>query len=361
MFALRPVCPTAEKKNIFVISTDKRPVPLQHFLWCRQKLYQIMDGATGRFLPEGFKAAKTEGITDKNKALQKRGIFKKPSLKQAKSSWVVLISYLQKQELLPVVIFAFSKKVCEDCAYGMYNMDLTTSAEKSEVTTLVSNSLNRLQVVDRKLPQVLRVRELARRGIGLHHAGMLPILKEIIELLFSRGLIKVLFATETFAMGVNMPTKTVVFYALRKHDGQEFRELRPGEYTQMSGRAGRRGLDKFGIVIINSKNDEPPDELSVKQMLMGKATKLESRFRLTYNMILNLLRQEDMKGQWNEKHCEACITESEGGSLAEARSLSHLCLVPSLHSGGNDQAQLRRAHHSTRHADAQAATSQRRS
>ena len=85
---------------------------------------------------------------------------------------------------------------------------------------------------------------------------MLPILKELVEMLFTRGLIKVLFSTETFAMGVNAPTKTVVFYALRKHDGQSFRELLPGEYTQMSGRAGRRGLDKFGIVIINSKNDE---------------------------------------------------------------------------------------------------------
>jgi len=284
-----------KRKPIFVIATDKRPVPLQHFLWNKNKLFQIMDGATGRFLPEGFKAARAEGLTAKVKEQQKRGYYKRPSLRQAKSSWVVLIQFLKTQELLPVVIFAFSKKVCEDCAFGLTHLDLTSSAEKSEITVQFASALQRLQPNDRKLPQVLRVRELVRRGLGLHHAGMLPILKELVEMLFTRGLLKVLFSTETFAMGVNAPTKTVVFYSIKKHDGQSFRELLPGEYTQMSGRAGRRGLDKFGIVIINSKNDEVPDELAVKQMLQGRPSKLESRFRLTYNMILNLLRQEDMK------------------------------------------------------------------
>jgi antiviral helicase SKI2 len=185
-----------KQRNIFVISTDKRPVPLQHFLWCKQKLFQIMDGSTGKFLTDGFKNAKNEGLTDKIKDQQRRGYFKRPSLRQAKSSWVVLINYLKKNELLPVVIFAFSKKVCEDCAYGLYHLDLTTSAEKSEITVLVSAALNRLQINDRRLPQVLRVKELVRRGIGLHHAGMLPILKEVVEMVFSRGLVKVLFATE---------------------------------------------------------------------------------------------------------------------------------------------------------------------
>ena len=177
----------------------------------------------------------------------------------------------------------------------MYNMDLTSSSEKSEITVIVTQALQRLSLNDRRLPQVLRVKDLVKRGIGLHHAGMLPLLKEMVEIVFSRGLVKVLFATETFAMGVNTPTKTVVFYSTRKHDGEQWRELLPGEYTQMSGRAGRRGLDKFGIVIINAKNDEVPDEIPTKYMLTGRSTKLESRFRLTYNMILNLLRQEDLK------------------------------------------------------------------
>ena len=136
------------------------------------------------------------------------------------------------------------------------------------------------------------------------------------EILFSRGLVKVLFATETFAMGVNMPARTVIFNGVRKHDGRGFRDLMPGEYIQMSGRAGRRGLDKEGMVIIASWAGLP-DAGSLHTMLTGEvlsrtlclcgllhltdacvcvvclcmqATKLHSQFRLTYTMLLNLLQ-----------------------------------------------------------------------
>jgi len=125
------------------------------------------------------------------------------------------------------------------------------------------------------------MRELLSRGIGVHHGGLLPLVKEVVEILFSRGVVKVLFATETFAMvgqllhyapiivvrfvsllmlsqGVNMPAKSVVFSGMRKHDGHSFRNLLPGEYTQMAGRAGRRGLDTTGTVIILSGEEVPP-------------------------------------------------------------------------------------------------------
>lgn len=125
------------------------------------------------------------------------------------------------------------------------------------------------------------MRDLLSRGIGVHHGGLLPIVKEVIEILFARGLVKILFATETFAMvfvlvvntclllllicfrqGVNMPAKCVVFSGIRKHDGRSFRDILPGEYTQMAGRAGRRGLDPTGTVIIVS-NDELPEVLFI--------------------------------------------------------------------------------------------------
>jgi len=202
-----------------------------------------------------------------------------------------------KLELLPVVVFSFSKKLCEELTYALGGLDLNDNKEKGQVYQFVDRSVSRLQVVDRRLPQVRRVRELAARGIGVHHAGMLPLLKEVVEMLFGRGLIKVLFATETFAMGVNMPTRTVVFNGRRKHDGTQFRDLLPSEYTQMAGRAGRRGLDSFGVVILFCRNDEIPAETDTRHLLTGKATRLESRFRLTFNMLLNLLRQEDLKAQ----------------------------------------------------------------
>jgi antiviral helicase SKI2 len=131
---------------------------------------------------------------------------------------------------------------------------------------------------DRELPQVLQMEELCRRGIGIHHSGMLPILKEMVELLFSQGLCKVLFATETFAMGVNVPARTVVFNSIRKHDGKDHRYLLPGEYTQMSGRAGRRGLDVKGTVILNCWNDVP-DLPTMTATLSGNSLKLSSQVR----------------------------------------------------------------------------------
>ncbi len=116
----------------------------------------------------------------------------------------------------------------------------------------------------------------------------------MVEILFTRGLVKILFTTETFAMGVNAPAKAVIFSGLKKHDGREFRELMPGEYTQMSGRAGRRGLDDTGMVLIACP-DEVPDALMLNKMILGEPRKLQSQFRLTYNMVLNLLRVEALK------------------------------------------------------------------
>ncbi|SAM08621.1 hypothetical protein [Absidia glauca] len=173
--------------------------------------------------------------------------------------------------------------------------DLCSSLEKSEIHVFIERSLVRLRGTDKELPQILRMRDLLSRGIAVHHGGLLPIIKEIVEILFARGLVKVLFATETFAMGVNMPARSVVFSGLRKNDGRGFRDLLPGEYTQMSGRAGRRGLDSTGMVVIACSGDEPPSAASLSTMLLGKPTKLESQFRLTYNMILNLLRVEALK------------------------------------------------------------------
>lgn len=212
----------------------------------------------------------------------------------SKNLWVHMTGLLKKKDLLPVVVFVFSKKRCEENASSIPNVDFLSAREKSEVHVVIERSLMRLKGTDKQLPQIQRMRELLARGIAVHHGGLLPIVKEIVELLFQRGLVKALFATETFAMGVNMPARSVVFSGIRKHDGHGFRELLAGEYTQMSGRAGRRGLDSTGVVIINSA-EEVPETGILHRMLLGQPTKLQSQFRLTYNMILNLLRVETLK------------------------------------------------------------------
>lgn len=127
------------------------------------------------------------------------------------------------------------------------------------------NAISTLSEDDRQLPQITQILPLLKRGIGVHHGGLLPILKEVIEVLFQEGLLKVLFATETFSIGLNMPAKTVVFTSVRKFDGKTMRWVSSGEYIQMSGRAGRRGLDERGVVIMMI--DEKMEPAAAKGMV----------------------------------------------------------------------------------------------
>ncbi|KAF9438784.1 hypothetical protein BGZ76_004860 [Entomortierella beljakovae] len=334
-----------KKKDIYVISTPKRPVPLEHHLFANREIFKIVD-AKQTWLNLGYKNAVD--------ALAKKEADAKVALrggrggargggrgaiggggggwrndKQDKNLFTHLVGYLNKKQLLPVVVFTFSKKKCEENASGLSSTDLMTSSQKSEVHVFFEKALVRLHGTDRDLPQIQRMRDLLSRGIAVHHSGLLPIIKEIVEILFARGLVKVLFATETFAMGVNMPARTVVFSGIRKHDGQKFRELLPGEYTQMSGRAGRRGLDSTGLVIIASNGDQP-EATVLQEMLLGKATKLLSQFRLTYNMILNLLRvealrvEEMIKRSFSENSSQKAMPEKEKLYAESAKSMETL-------------------------------------
>ncbi|CAG8573200.1 50_t:CDS:10, partial [Diversispora eburnea] len=280
-----------KKKDIYVIKTLERPVPLEHYLYANKEIYKIVD-KNRKFLVNNWKLA-NDSLSKKDKekkgsASGGRGSGGKgynrrggQSSQMDRSQWIGLINLLKKRDLLPVVAFTFSKKKCEEYSRTLSNFDFCSSNEKSQIHVFIEKSLtqSRIRGSDRELPQIIRMRELLSRGIAVHHGGLLPIIKEMVEILFSRSLVKVLFATETFAMGVNMPARTVVFSGTRKHDGKTFRDLLPGEYTQMSGRAGRRGIDSTGMVII----------------ACGIPTKLESQFRLTYNMILNLLRVEAIR------------------------------------------------------------------
>eukprot|EP01090_Pellita_catalonica_P017653 TRINITY_DN5376_c0_g2_i1.p1 TRINITY_DN5376_c0_g2~~TRINITY_DN5376_c0_g2_i1.p1 ORF type:complete len:651 (+),score=104.70 TRINITY_DN5376_c0_g2_i1:451-2403(+) len=154
----------------------------------------------------------------------------------------------------------------------------------------------RYPMMTKKLPQVEHILPLLKRGIGIHHSGLLPILKEVIEIAFQEGFLKVLFATETFAMGLNMPARTVVFTSLEKFDGVQMRFVSSGEYIQMSGRAGRRGLDENGIVICMLNDKVEP--VVVKRMMKGNADPLNSEFHLGYNMLLNLMRVEGVNPEY---------------------------------------------------------------
>ncbi|XP_071485976.1 superkiller complex protein 2-like [Diadema antillarum] len=290
-----------KRKSIYVISTLKRPVPLEHFLFTgnstktSDELFLLVDAASS-FLQPGYKKA-VQAKKDREKkssaAFGAKGSRQGHS-KGDKNVYMSVVEMLRKKEQLPVVCFTFSKKRCNENAAQLSSLDLTTGKEKSEITVFIKKSVDRLKGSDKKLPQVVHLTELLKRGLAVHHSGILPILKEVVEMLFQRGLVKLLFATETFAMGVNMPARTVLFDSIKKHDGTSLRHLLPGEYIQMAGRAGRRGLDSTGMVILLCKGDVP--EMSdLHYMMKGRPTKLESQFRLTYGMILNLLRVEELR------------------------------------------------------------------
>ncbi|TPX34375.1 hypothetical protein SmJEL517_g02990 [Synchytrium microbalum] len=190
----------------------------------------------------------------------------------------------------PCIIFSFRKRECEGNALVMGKHDFNSQDEKEAIRTIFQSAVQGLSETDRTLPAIEHIEPLLLRGIGIHHSGLLPILKEVIEILFQEGLIKVLFATETFSIGLNMPAKTVVFTETRKWDGMERRHISGGEYIQMSGRAGRRGIDDRGIVILMLDEKMPPDV--AKNMLKGQSDRLNSAFYLGYSMILNLTRVE---------------------------------------------------------------------
>ncbi|KAF6365315.1 Ski2 like RNA helicase [Rhinolophus ferrumequinum] len=291
-----------KRRQIYVISTVTRPVPLEHYLFTgnspktQGELFLLLD-SRGTFYTKGYYAAVEAKKERMSKHAQTFGA-KQPTHQggpaQDRGVYLSLLASLRTRAQLPVVVFTFSRGRCDEQASGLTSLDLTTSSEKSEIHLFLQRCLARLRGSDRQLPQVLHMSELLHRGLGVHHSGVLPILKEIVEMLFSRGLVKVLFATETFAMGVNMPARTVVFDSMRKHDGSTFRDLLPGEYVQMAGRAGRRGLDPTGTVILLCKG-RVPEMVDLHRMMMGKPSQLQSQFRLTYTMILNLLRVDALR------------------------------------------------------------------
>ncbi|KAK3088659.1 hypothetical protein FSP39_022012 [Pinctada imbricata] len=290
-----------KRKKIYVVSTTKRPVPLEHYLYTgnsgktSNELFMIVDKHS-QFLTLGYNKAlnaKKERASKSSQSFGPKGP-KGGNPLQDKNVWISVIDMLKKKDKLPVVAFTFSKRKIDENARNLSSMDLTTQKEKSEIHIFLHNAIKKLKAPDQQLPQVVQMEGYLKNGIGVHHSGILPILKEVVEMLFGKGLVKILFATETFAMGVNMPARTVVFDSIRKHDGTNFRDLLPGEYIQMAGRAGRRGLDTTGTVIVLCKGDVP--EMSeLHKMMLGKPTKLESQFRLTYSMILNLLRVEQLR------------------------------------------------------------------
>ena len=193
---------------------------------------------------------------------------------------------LQTRDLMPALFFVMSRKECERYASQLTG-SLISSTDTASIKHIMSFHLHPYEETLRHLPQYHQLTALLERGIGFHHSGVLPILKEIVELLFGRGLIKVLFCTETFAVGLNMPARTVVFLDMKKPAGgaDGFRPFRADEYIQMAGRAGRRGKDTRGVVMyLPARQPVEPDEL--RSVFCGGLKPLQSRLQFHYDFVL---------------------------------------------------------------------------
>ena len=324
-----------KKQPCNVVYTSFRPTPLRHYIFPvendNSNLYLVLDSqkvdkkGNKKSIEEIFHnnnfnqafdilntSRKLENCNQKSNKNRNKKVGTKMSL-------IKLIKALYREKFCPVIVFAFSKRECESNALDLYKykplqkskfdskntknkeknetkekiIDFNTEEDKQKIEEIYLSAISKLSIEDQQMPNIINFLPLLQRGIGVHHGGMLPILKELVELLFQEGLIKVLFSTETFSMGINMPAKTVVFTTLRKFDGEFQRYLGGGEYTQMAGRAGRRGIDQFGNVIIMV--DKNIDQEICEKIIKGKSAPLISSFQLSYNQLANLMRIEGLE------------------------------------------------------------------
>ncbi|KAH8691785.1 ATP-dependent RNA helicase-like protein DOB1 [Phaeosphaeriaceae sp. PMI808] len=308
-----------------VVYTDFRPTPLQHYFFPEgaDGIHLVVD-EKGVFREENFQKAMSSiadkaGTTADDSMAKRKGKGKDKRTNKGgnkdQSDIYKIVKMIMIKNYNPVIVFSFSKRECENYALSMSQLAFNDDSEKAMVAKVFNSAIEMLSEEDRSLPQIQHILPLLRRGIGVHHSGLLPILKETIEILFQEGLIKVLFATETFSIGLNMPAKTVVFTSVRKFDGVTQRWVTPSEFIQMSGRAGRRGLDDRGIVIMMI--NEQMDPTVAKEIVRGKQDNLNSAFHLGYNMVLNLMRVEGISPEFMLERCFFQFQNTAGVSNLE--------------------------------------------
>ncbi|MBU0666214.1 MAG: DEAD/DEAH box helicase [Nanoarchaeota archaeon] len=260
-----------------IIKSDVRPVPLERKFYDSERGITTLDE-----IKERKELDKYPGYHQFMKGRHGSERVPKPDFRN-------LIAELGDR--LPCIYFVFSRAKTMDYASTLANKKQFLSIEEQKKTiVIISREFNNLNKELLSLKSTQKLRECLPKGIAFHNAGILPELKHIVEKLFSEGLIKVLFATETFAVGINMPAKTVCFDSLRKYTDTGFRYLTSKEYFQISGRAGRRGIDKQGLSV--AMIYRPSADIDrIKEFTTEDKLPLKSQFKLTYNTILNLINQ----------------------------------------------------------------------
>jgi superfamily II RNA helicase len=291
------------EKQVYLTQKKVRAVPLIHysFISVTQSIHkavkdkvlqeEIRNLTNKPFVIQDAKGVFNDGVYSNMTKMMK--LFDKHDVR-VKRQFVLnkVAEYLVQQEMLPALCYVFSRRQLEKCAEEMTTnllefdskVPYTVDRECEQIIRKLSNYEEYLH-----LPEYVNTVKLLRKGVGIHHAGLIPILREMTELLFARGFIKILFCTETMSVGINLPVKTTIFTDICKFNGDVVRTLHGHEYTQAAGRAGRLGLDTVGHVIHLNNLFRSVDSVSYKTMMNGKPQALVSKFKISYNLLLNLL------------------------------------------------------------------------
>ena len=254
-----------------LVNTDFRPVPLRFYYFDSSQPFKLLPLLT----PSGQINSKIRPEKPQwNKGRDKR---KKSYVRQ-------IISNLAQQDMLPAIYFTFSRKKCDEQMEKCSGLELNTKEEQIKIRNFIDEFIaeNPHLYGNRNIDYLVQ-------GIASHHAGLLPAWKNLVEKLFQQGLIKVVFATETLAAGINMPARSTVISSVSKRTDSGHRMLTANEFLQMSGRAGRRGMDEVGYVTVIGTSFQSPDE--VAELVLSSSNPLESKFSPSYSMVLNLLQR----------------------------------------------------------------------
>ncbi|MEJ7688966.1 MAG: DEAD/DEAH box helicase [Nocardioidaceae bacterium] len=280
-----------------IIVEETRPVPLFQHVMVGERLYDLFatgDGGedTTKVNPGLAQVARDDWRRMRARDHRaKRGQYRARGGRRLVPSRTDVVDLLDAEGLLPAIMFIFSRAGCDAAVQQTLNSNLrlTNADERKEIRAYAEQKTSALAASDLVVLRYAEWLEALCRGISSHHAGMLPVFKECVEELFSRGLVKVVFATETLALGINMPARSVVIDKLSKWNGETHADVTPGEYTQLTGRAGRRGIDVEGhAVVLWAPGFDPT---TVAGLASTRTYPLRSSFRPSYNMAVNLVRQ----------------------------------------------------------------------
>lgn len=254
-----------------LVNTDFRPVPLKFYYFDSSQPFKLLPLLT----PNGKL---------NNKIRPEKPQWAKGKDKRKKSYVKQIVANLAENDMLPAIYFTFSRKKCDEQMEKCSGLGLNTKAEQEKIKAFIDEF-----IADNPHLYGNKHIEYLIQGVASHHAGLLPAWKNLVEKLFQQGLIKVVFATETLAAGINMPARSTVISSTSKRTDSGHRMLTANEFLQMSGRAGRRGMDEVGYVTIVGTSFQSPDE--VAELVLSNSNPLESRFSPSYSMVLNLLQR----------------------------------------------------------------------